>query len=243
MKKIPFSYSGNKGRNTIAPQIINLFRPHSIYIELCLGSGGIMRWKSPAKYSIGVEIDYSMVLAATSVCPSGTVIVNDCAISWARSLSSAGADVLIYADPPYVKSSRRSSVDIYNYEWSDEDHIEFLSALKSTRAGVVISGYDGPLYSEILENWQRFTFPVSVHGKIAHEVVWCNYHASYQQEYTYLGKNKTDRQRIKRKIQRWCSKLRSLPLPEREAIYNYLQSTRSQLYLRDHADTSIYHSG
>jgi hypothetical protein len=45
-------------------------------------------------------------------------------------------------------------------------------------------------------------------------------------DYRYLGRNFRERERIKRKTQRWERKLRSMPALERHAIFAAMQSVR-----------------
>lgn len=222
MKKI--RYAGNKGTAQIIPQIINLLPPMKRYIELCLGSGGPSRHIRLPLQHIGVEKDSLVIKKFAKHYPPGMVVINDCAISWLEKNMPFDKDTVIYADPPYLKSSRRSTADIYNYEWSNTMHSRFLHLLKRSSAVVVISGYPSVLYDRILKGWNKKTFKTSVHGKVATEVLWYNFKDGGElHQYNYLGKNKTDRQRIKRKIARHVSRLKRLPLPERNAIIEQIK--------------------
>jgi DNA adenine methylase len=44
---------------------------------------------------------------------------------------------------------------MYKHEMSDDDHVELLEALNNHPGPVLLSGYDCPLYSERLKDWQR----------------------------------------------------------------------------------------
>ena len=61
--------------------------------------------------------------------------------------------MLIYADPPYLLSTR--SREQYNHEMSEEQHIELLEALLKHKGYVMISGYDSDLYNEMLKGWYK----------------------------------------------------------------------------------------
>ena len=67
----------------------------------------------------------------------------------------AGRLDLIYADPPYVLSTRKMKKQ-YAYEMSDVEHIELLETLKLHRGPVLLSGYDNELYDARLEGWDKF---------------------------------------------------------------------------------------
>ena len=65
-----------------------------------------------------------------------------------------GPEVLIYADPPYVKQTRTASGNAYNHEMTDDDHITLLQALNKHNGSVLLSGYDCELYQDILVGWR-----------------------------------------------------------------------------------------
>ena len=53
--------------------------------------------------------------------------------------------VLIYADPPYLTSTRKRN--IYKYEMTDQEHEELLKVLLAHKGSVIISGYDNEMYN------------------------------------------------------------------------------------------------
>ncbi|MGH2478996.1 MAG: DNA adenine methylase, partial [Ktedonobacteraceae bacterium] len=84
---------------------------------------------------------------------------------------------LIYADPPYLLSTRARKY--YRYEMTDAEHIALLEALCRHRGPVVLSGYAHPLYEESLIGWDRVTTPaVTEHGNTRLEVLWLNRRAA-----------------------------------------------------------------
>ena len=229
-------YPGNKAQKNLIPHIINIIPPHKMYVELFLGSGGVSRHLNLPSIAYGVEKNNCVISTFKNVYPSGMVVINDCAISWLKNKlpalvdkygSMVHEDIFIYLDPPYIKSSRRSMVDIYKYEMTDKDHVDLLKSILTTtaiRVRVAISGYDNPLYNKMLKGWNKKYMKVCVHGKVATEVVWFNYPVPESlHQYNYIGKNRTERQRIKRKISRWVERLKRLPGPERNAILDHLK--------------------
>jgi DNA adenine methylase len=64
-----------------------------------------------------------------------------------------GPEVLIYADPPYLKSTRTLNGNQYRYEMSESDHEELLAALLQHQGPVILSGYANDLYNFILYDW------------------------------------------------------------------------------------------
>lgn len=85
--------------------------------------------------------------------------------------------VLIYADPPYLGSSRASRQ--YRHELSHvNEHRDLATALHGCEAAVVLSGYHSPLYDELYGDWdhveiEAFTGQANRHGRRV-EVLWSN---------------------------------------------------------------------
>lgn len=89
-------------------------------------------------------------------------------------------EALIYADPPYLDSTRTNALhgNVYVHEMRDEEsHCELAAALAGCRAAVVLSGYDSPLYAGLYDGWHRAEIS-SFNGnslKAARtEVLWSN---------------------------------------------------------------------
>jgi DNA adenine methylase len=88
-------------------------------------------------------------------------------------------NVLIYADPPYVLSTRTAKQ--YRHEMTDYNHIELLEALECHPGPVLLTGYDCKLYSERLKHWPRKTIKsLAEYGLKREEVLWINPAAAKQ---------------------------------------------------------------
>lgn len=94
-------------------------------------------------------------------------------------IASYGRDprVLLYVDPPYLGSTRRSGG--YLHDMPDEDaHRELAEALQSVRAAVVVSGYPSALYDDLYKGWDRHSFAASTgqggSWESRTEVLWSN---------------------------------------------------------------------
>lgn len=82
--------------------------------------------------------------------------------------------VFIYADPPYVRSTR--SGRIYAHEMTDQDHTQLLELLQKHPGPVMISGYESELYSNLLEGWHTEKRQARCEGgQQRQEVLWMNY--------------------------------------------------------------------
>lgn len=85
--------------------------------------------------------------------------------------------VLIYADPPYLGSTRKSGR--YKHEMlGAAAHEELAEALRNARAAVVVSGYASPLYDRLYDGWDRVEIPTTTgQGGTRQdrvEVLWSN---------------------------------------------------------------------
>lgn len=212
------TYPGGKNGSGVFQRIINELPPHRTYIELFLGSGAILRRKRPAECSIGIDID-AAVTSQWSVCEiPNTKIIRANALEWLASTTIA-RDTLIYLDPPYLISSRSTRQLIYRYEFSEIQHTWLLSIIKRLDCLVIISGYASEMYATELAEWRTIQFNTQTRGGKATEHLWMNYPApSKLHDYSYLGDNYRERERIKLKIIRWTTRLSKMDPLERAAI-------------------------
>jgi len=217
-------YPGGKQGAGTFQRIINLIPPHKFYIEPFLGGGAIMRLKRPAGSSIGIDIadDVAGRFPVDSV-PGLTVICCD-GIRWLEERLWIGNE-FVYADPPYVQSTLLSR-GLYSHMLTDDDHVRLLKVLRRLPCPVMLSGYDSQLYLSRMGDWQTVRFRVITRGGIlATETLWMNYRSpTVLHDYAFLGKDFTDRQRIKRKLARWARRLHSLPALERQAVLSALRA-------------------
>ena len=78
---------------------------------------------------------------------------------------------MIYADPPYLTSTRKRN--IYKYEMTDQEHEELLKVLLAHKGSVIISGYDNEMYNEYLKSWNKYQINnLAEHGIKRVETLW-----------------------------------------------------------------------
>ena len=88
-------------------------------------------------------------------------------------------NVLIYADPPYLLSTRGGKQ--YCHEMDEQGHFELLAALKSHSGPAIISGYPSELYDSELRGWNRITKQSYNQNSDARtEVLWFNFDAPHK---------------------------------------------------------------
>lgn len=84
-------------------------------------------------------------------------------------------NVLIYADPPYLLSTRCR--EQYNHEMSEEQHIELLDVLLRHKGYVMISGYDSDLYNDMLKGWYKTEQDFyTQNNQQRTDYLWMNFH-------------------------------------------------------------------
>ncbi|UHA74421.1 DNA adenine methylase [Paenibacillus sp. 481] len=82
-------------------------------------------------------------------------------------------NVMIYADPPYILSTRTTTS--YRFEMTEDDHMELLDALDDHPGPVILSGYAHDLYDDRLSHWRRETKRAKAEGGASREeVLWIN---------------------------------------------------------------------
>ena len=102
-------------------------------------------------------------------------------------------DVLMYLDPPYVRSARRSG-KLYRHELDDAGQWKLLELVTKSQARIVLSGYASPLYDEALQGWYRdTTMSQTTSTEMAVECLWTNYEPPARQIDIWEGQQWTNR--------------------------------------------------
>lgn len=212
-------YPGGKGK--CFQRLINLMPPHRVYIESHLGGGAVLRHKSPAEVSIGVDIDARVIKHWQAQPLKLCNLEHTDAVRFLDGFAYQG-DELIYADPPYVPSARRRA-KIYRHEYSLEDHVRLLETLKCVPCKVMLSGYDNELYAQALPGWRKVSFFAKTHVDVRQEYVWMNFEPIDRlHDGTYLGHTFRDRQTIKRRHARLVNRFAQMDPVERHELFRVL---------------------
>jgi DNA adenine methylase len=209
-------YNGGKNGSGVYQKIISMMPPHDAYFEMFLGHGAILLNKKPATENFGVEIDGSLADFWAQNKNAATDIIFADAFDFLQKRKFRTTD-LIYLDPPYLKSTRRNKRPIYNFEMmSDAEHIKLLNIILELKCMVMISGYESELYNDYLNSWRKESFQTTDRANnLRTETVWLNFPKTIQlHDYSFLGTNWRERDRIKQKRKRW--KQRLLKMNEQE---------------------------
>jgi site-specific DNA-adenine methylase len=218
------SYPGGKGGAGTYQKIINNMPPHQTYIEAFVGGGSVFKRKKAADTNIIIDADSRVIDSwEKSGLPAAVTAICGDAISFLKNYDWQGGE-LVYCDPPYVISSRTGG-ELYDHEFTDEQHEKLLDVLNSLPCKVMISGYHSKLYASRLKNWHLTTFGSMTRRGMALEHLWCNFPPPIElHDYQYLGDDYRERERIRKKVNRWTNKLETMPKLERQAIMAALSS-------------------
>ena len=84
-------------------------------------------------------------------------------------------DVLMYIDPPYVRSTRKSG-RMYRHEMDDSGQMEMLRLISKNKAKIILSGYPSQLYDDHLPGWITDTTKAhTTSSEVVTEKIWMNY--------------------------------------------------------------------
>jgi DNA adenine methylase len=231
----PFkTYLGGKSGDGTYQRIISIMAPHDIYIDAFLGNSPMLTKKIPAFCSsIGIDLDKEVISAWSKLSLTDHIFLNCDAIPWlkyfkvpAAILKSLGYRILIYLDPPYRFSQRKSIQTKYKFEFSDSDHRQLLSIINDYPSHIVISSYPNPMYDDALKSWNSFKFQSNTRQGSVVEKIWFNYPwPKSLHDYRYMGKDFRDRYRIKNINSRTISKFKRMPDLERNYLFSILKNT------------------
>ena len=194
--------------------------PHELYIEGFAGLAAVGRLKRPSNCDVFVERDLTRASSLMAMLPaSAHLVVGD--VMQVIMPERVPANAVVYCDPPYLMSARRSSRRYYRHELASEaEHGQFLEWAQRLPCRVLISGYASALYTAMLPDWRVVQFSAQTRGgSTAVETVWCNFPEPAELHDTrHVGDGFRERERIRRKVSRWVSRLERLPLAERAVI-------------------------
>lgn len=223
------SYPGGKAGSGAAHRIINLMPPHDVYIEPFAGSAAVAKLKRAATLNILCDLDPAALETARG--PQRDKVRHAGGERWIF-FQGDGLDFLenhhftgnelVYADPPYMRSTRKSAKDLYNFEWTDHHHSRLLEWAFNTPAKVIISGYESALYSRAFfesTKWRTESFQAMTRRGQATETLWWNFdRPTVLHDPRYLGDGFRERERIRRRQSRWLARLQRMEPAERSAI-------------------------
>lgn len=219
-------YFGGKGSSGTYQTIINEIRPHDVLIVPFLGNCAITRYIKRSETTIGIDASSFIISCWREMKFDWIELINGCGIEYLENFEpTPDKRYVIYADPPYPISSRKQMVLTYEHELSDLEHLRLLKAINRIarmypNVDVLISTYENPMYAKALSDWRLTTFNSTTRQGLAIEYLYMSYDnpEGILHDYSFIGQNFRERERIKKKIKRHVSRLLQLPASERNAI-------------------------
>jgi hypothetical protein len=125
-------------------------------------------------------------------------------------------------------ATRSCKRPIYRHEFTTKQHADLLRIIARLPCMVMISGYYSELYAIALSQWRSVHFCAQTRsGRNATEWLWMNFPEPLElHDYRYLGRNFRERERIKRKRNRWKERLLRMTSLERHAVLMALEEIR-----------------
>lgn len=231
--KIFDTYPGGKGADGTYQTLINQIPPHNVFISGFLGNCAVTRFKRLACTNIGVDLDTKVIDQWKAQGANKDIdLFNMPFIDYWRlyGFHFNFQDCFVFLDPPYPMAARKSQDKLYDFEMTDADHEQLLSSILAMGCKVMICTYDNPLYLKYLRGWRKMNYQSKTRHGVVTETIYMNYEPEGRlHDYRYIGSDFTDRQRIKRKVQRHVDKLKRLPETERNAILQALGNSFSSI--------------
>lgn len=228
------NYPGGKNGAGVYQTIINQMPPHDIYVEGFLGGGAVMNMKRKAQNNIGVDVDRQVIQMWNAREPRSPFMhfYEMSFIDWQTTCFYwVTPETLIYLDPPYLFSTRKSKGPLYRCEFGEEEqHYELLKLITTLDCMVMISGYWSELYARELRDWRAISFKAMTRGgTMATEWLWMNYPEPIElHDYRYLGNGFRQRESIKRQQNRWRKKLHAMSAVKRYAMLSVLAELKAE---------------
>lgn len=233
------SYPGGKSNPYVWQWICSLQPFHTDYDEPTAGHAGVFRNKIPCLRTQlfdddPVVVEWLKRYVAHAGLSDCVRVEQCCGIEYVESLE--GLTVLhpelrlVYLDPPYLLSTRKR-LKVYRHEWTVDEHERLLKACLRCECSIMISCYDNELYRDLLTGWEFCERPnvITRGGSVRTEILCRNpvcqaAPSTMTMQYSALGGDFRERQRVSRLIKRWESDFEKRSPVEQRALLLALMS-------------------
>ncbi len=240
-------YSGGKGGSGVYQALINLIPPVDTFISACVGNGGVERHLKLPSHTILNDINpdvYAGWLKTIKIPYYKGKRITPFNLHYKDLVDMLGLcdvkaehqqkSVLIYFDIPYLLDSRNSGRKMYDYEFTYDDHVEFLRLVNKLQCLVLINHPSHIIYENSLSSaagWHVTPFEsVTSAGTKFKDNAWHNYPApdTVLQDYRYLGTDYRQRELIKKRLNSLQRKFNGLSKLEQAALLQSLNLKRNE---------------
>lgn len=227
-------WPGTKNAAGVTERLISMIPEHTTYISSFAGHCAVGCRMRPAERRVFVDRDEAALAFWRQRDPAAECYRTD-GIAWLRFFFGLDAfqqdpaerpDVFVFVDPPYFPGT--CGKGIYRHELTAAEHGELLGTLKAIRAPVMLAGYRCPLYNRELRGWRRVDYPVMTRGGEKTESVWLNYPEPQRlHDPRFIGQNKRERERIRRRQRNLVAMVGRLDPRERQALLDAIAGSGS----------------
>lgn len=227
MESITDTYFGGKGSEGTYQTIINQISPCEVFYSCFLGHCRVSQHLQRPPRVYGFDLDETVIRRWQQV--GWMKAERQDAIAFLRNFSENPTErACLFCDPPYPWETRKSP-SRYKHELSPYQHDELLRALlridtHSSHVQILLCTLPNKKYEDALSTWKRISYQNMTRGGVVEEHLYVNRPTTGAlQDYRYVGADFTERQRIKRKVNRWVKGLQRLPATERNAILSEIK--------------------
>jgi DNA adenine methylase len=221
------NYTGHKKVNGLFQKIINQVPKHDMYVELFAGSAAICSlFTVPAATVVLNDINPEVHnLLRIKFRNEKVHFWNTDALEFLPKMETIWKeDVFVFLDPPYHHDTRPLATELYKHEMTNIDHIKLLRTVQSMKCDIMLIHPKCELYDEFLHDWRKIEVKVRYHQKTSIECLYMNYPEPTElQDYSFLGNDCWERQRIRRKTDKYIEKFQKMPVLERNCIIDKLK--------------------
>ena len=218
------NYPGNKGGQGIREFLVNYIPKSNRYFSLFYGGGGFEN----CKYMKTITWTCAEINPDNTKYETDTAVITFSDYRYLIAKINFTQDDFVFADPPYLFSTRLSGKKIYKYEFTKPQHIEVLNYISSLNSKILITHPKNALYDRLLPNFNCIEFEYMTHGGWFKDAIYFNYSTADIElvNYATLGENFTERQQIKRKRKSMINKIEKLPILQQKALIAELKKRK-----------------
>jgi len=225
-KRRPFStYNGGKNGSGVYQAIINQIPPHETFISMFAGNCGVLANKRPAEKNIVIDLDNKVIEGWQKI--PGVIALKADAIDATKHLAMAGTGVFLFADPPYLKTTRTHQGNLYRYNMTEPgEHEAFLSAILKYKCPVMVTHYPCELYDKMLKIWRKVDIEGRSRNGMRIERLYMNYPKPVAlHDYSYIGADYREREEYKKMARNMDAKFSKMTELERNYCLWHLQKS------------------
>lgn len=243
------NYPGSKAVSGFKQQFFNILPKAEFYIDAMCGSGYVGQqiknhipdtwkakthrvWFNDLSSDVVEQLRYQAIDSLSSIQLYNKNYSE--IFDFYNMCNSDAHSAVFYFDPPYHFDARKGKRKIYQHEWTNLQHLDFLKWIvekssQERRAKIfyMISHYPHHDYDFLVDKhgWQKIEFEVMTRNGAATEAIYFNFDPLNTEllTYEYIGKNHTDRQRIKRYQKNFLGKINRLPNQEKKAMLQLIK--------------------